>query len=219
MGARSRRLCRGDAPDGREHMRVVRRRIAALARLGFGVPLSTGRLRRCRPASVSAPSSHGPRETRRRACCTFSTSPPSAFILQNVEGLIGVMRDLVADGNTVVTVDHDVRVLAACDHLVEMGPKAGSSGGLVVAQGSVDEVASSAEGASSRRFLRREPRACAQPRRVCAHVRQGGRSHRGGRLAHGEASFRRRSRGQAGRRDGRIRRAKPRSCLRRWFPP
>ena len=58
----------------------------------------------------------------------------------NVDGLLGVMRDLVADGNSVVVVDHDTRVLAACDHLVEMGPVAGAGGGHVIAQGTVEDV-------------------------------------------------------------------------------
>ena len=59
----------------------------------------------------------------------------------NVDGLLGVMRDLVADGNSVVVVDHDVRVLKAADHLIEMGPVAGAEGGHVIAQGTVGEVA------------------------------------------------------------------------------
>ena len=59
----------------------------------------------------------------------------------NVDGLLGVMYDLVADGNSVVVVDHDVRVLKACDHLIEMGPVAGAEGGHVIAQGTVGEVA------------------------------------------------------------------------------
>ncbi len=59
----------------------------------------------------------------------------------NVDGLLGVMRDLVADGNSVVVVDHDVRVLKACDHLIEMGPIAGAEGGHVIAQGTVGDVA------------------------------------------------------------------------------
>ena len=59
----------------------------------------------------------------------------------NVDGLLGVMHDLVADGNSVVVVDHDVRVLKACDHLIEMGPVAGAEGGHVVTQGTVGEVA------------------------------------------------------------------------------
>ena len=63
----------------------------------------------------------------------------------NVEGLLGVMRDLVADGNSVVVVDHDTRVLAACDHLVEMGPVAGAGGGRVIAQGTVKDVAACPE--------------------------------------------------------------------------
>lgn len=40
------------------------------------------------------------------------------------------MRDLVADGNSVVVVDHDVRVLKAAGHLIEMGPVAGAEGGM-----------------------------------------------------------------------------------------
>ena len=59
----------------------------------------------------------------------------------NVDGLLGVMRDLVADGNSVVVVDHDVRVLKACDHLIEMGPVAGAEGEHVIAQGTVGDVA------------------------------------------------------------------------------
>ena len=58
----------------------------------------------------------------------------------NVDGLLGVMYDLVADGNSVVVVDHDVRVLKACDHLIEMGLVAGAEGGHVIAQGTVGEV-------------------------------------------------------------------------------
>ena len=63
----------------------------------------------------------------------------------NVEGLLGVMHDLVADGNSVVVVDHDTHVLAACDYLVEMGPVAGAGGGHVIAQGTVEDVAACPE--------------------------------------------------------------------------
>ena len=63
----------------------------------------------------------------------------------NVDGLLGVMRDLIADGNSVVMVDHDTRILAAADHIIEMGPEAGAGGGRVLAQGSVGEVAQNPE--------------------------------------------------------------------------
>ena len=58
----------------------------------------------------------------------------------NIDGLLGVMRDLIADGNSVVMDDHDVQLLAQADHLVEMGPVAGAGGGRVIAQGSVEQV-------------------------------------------------------------------------------
>ena len=58
----------------------------------------------------------------------------------NVDGLLGVVRDLLADGNTVVMVDHDLRPLRACDWLVELGPGAGKEGGTLVAQGPVTRV-------------------------------------------------------------------------------
>ena len=59
----------------------------------------------------------------------------------NIEGLTGVMRDLTADGNSVVLVDHDTQVLAEADWMIEMGPKAGADGGRVIAQGTVSQLA------------------------------------------------------------------------------
>ena len=58
----------------------------------------------------------------------------------NVDGLVEVMRDLLADGNSVAMVDHDARILRAADHIVEIGPGAGAAGGRVIAQGSVAEI-------------------------------------------------------------------------------
>ncbi|MDO4399708.1 MAG: excinuclease ABC subunit UvrA [Coriobacteriia bacterium] len=58
----------------------------------------------------------------------------------NVDGLLNVVDDLLADGNTVLVVDHDVRVLRQCDHLVEIGPASGADGGRIIAQGSVRDV-------------------------------------------------------------------------------
>ena len=58
----------------------------------------------------------------------------------NIDGLVEVMRDLLADGNSVAMVDHDTRILAAADWLVEMGPGAGADGGRIVAQGTLTEV-------------------------------------------------------------------------------
>lgn len=58
----------------------------------------------------------------------------------NIVGLTGVMRDLVADGNSVILVDHDTQILQEADWLVEMGPQAGVGGGHVIAQGTIPEI-------------------------------------------------------------------------------
>lgn len=60
----------------------------------------------------------------------------------NIVGLTGVMHDLVADGNSVILVDHDTQILKEADWLVEMGPEAGATGGQVIAEGTVSEIAS-----------------------------------------------------------------------------
>jgi len=58
----------------------------------------------------------------------------------NVDGVLAIIRQLLADGNSVVVVDHDTRVLGASDHLIEIGPGAGADGGRVIFQGSIDEA-------------------------------------------------------------------------------
>lgn len=59
----------------------------------------------------------------------------------NIVGLVRVMEDLVADGNSVLLVDHDTQILSESDWIIEMGPGAGAAGGNVVAQGTVEQLA------------------------------------------------------------------------------
>ena len=58
----------------------------------------------------------------------------------NIVGLTGVMHDLVADGNSVILVDHDTQILKEADWIIEMGPEAGAKGGHVIAQGTIPEI-------------------------------------------------------------------------------
>lgn len=58
----------------------------------------------------------------------------------NLDGLKGVMDDLVCDGNTVVLVDHDTQVLSHADWIIELGPGAGAGGGRIIAQGTVPQL-------------------------------------------------------------------------------
>ena len=59
----------------------------------------------------------------------------------NILGLVRVMQDLTADGNSVLLVDHDTQILSRADWLIEMGPKAGADGGQVIAEGTVSDLA------------------------------------------------------------------------------
>lgn len=63
----------------------------------------------------------------------------------NVTGLINAFHELVAQGNSVVVVDHDTRIISAADHVIEIGPQAGKLGGTVVDQGTVAEIKNSAQ--------------------------------------------------------------------------
>lgn len=54
------------------------------------------------------------------------------------------MHDLLADGNSIVLVDHDVQVLREAGWLIEMGPGAGAKGGTLLAQGTVAAIESNA---------------------------------------------------------------------------
>ena len=58
----------------------------------------------------------------------------------NIQGLNAVMHDLVADGNSVLLVDHDTQILSESDWIIEMGPEAGAGGGYVIAQGDIPEI-------------------------------------------------------------------------------
>ena len=62
----------------------------------------------------------------------------------NIVGLTGVMHDLVADGNSVLLVDHDTQILKEADWIIEMGPEAGASGGRVIAEGTIPQIAQNA---------------------------------------------------------------------------
>ncbi len=93
----------------------------------------------------------------------------------NLVGLSGVMHDLVADGNSVVLVDHDAQLLSEVDHLIELGPQAGAGGGRIIAQGTIPEILVSPDSQIAP-FLRERP---ALPKPLCPpeHLFDLGRIH------------------------------------------
>ena len=68
----------------------------------------------------------------------------------NIVGLTGVMHDLVADGNSVILVDHDTQILKEADWVIDMGPGGGESGGRVVATGTPEEIQGNPESITGR---------------------------------------------------------------------
>ncbi len=72
----------------------------------------------------------------------------------NIDGLLGVMDDLIADGNSIVIVDHDTQALSHSDWLVELGPGAGADGGKVIAEGTVEDLEKNKDSRIGR-FLRK----------------------------------------------------------------
>ena len=58
----------------------------------------------------------------------------------NVDGLINLMRQLIKDGNSVVLVDHDTRILRVADYMIEIGPEAGAKGGEIIAKGTIEDI-------------------------------------------------------------------------------
>ena len=58
----------------------------------------------------------------------------------NVDGLINVIKRLVEDGNSIILVDHDTRILSIADYMIELGPAAGADGGNIISKGSMDEI-------------------------------------------------------------------------------
>lgn len=83
--------------------------------------------------------------------------PSTGLHPANIEGLIGVMHDLLDAGNSVVFVDHDVRVLRAADRFIEMGPGAGREGGRILAQGTPEQIAVNPESRIAGFLTGREP--------------------------------------------------------------
>jgi len=80
----------------------------------------------------------------REGSCTCSTEPTTGLHPADVDRLMAQLDRLVASGATVIVVEHDLRVIASSDWVIDMGPGAGDEGGSIVAEGVPRDIARSA---------------------------------------------------------------------------
>ena len=69
--------------------------------------------------------------------------PTTGLHFYDIELLLGVLKRLSDQGNTVVVIEHNLDVIKSSDWIIDMGPEGGSDGGLVIAEGPPSEVAQS----------------------------------------------------------------------------
>lgn len=118
------------------------RRLEPLARVGLGYlrlgqptsQLSGGELQRLKLSSFLADSSGAAQPER----LLIFDEPSVGLHLRDVDRLIGVMHALRNEGHTLIVVEHNLDLLAAADHVIDLGPGAGPEGGHVVYEGDVD---------------------------------------------------------------------------------
>lgn len=110
------------------------------------VSLSSGEAQRAKLAKELA-------KSRKKRTLYLMDEPMTGLHIQEVRRLMAQLHILVNEGHTVIVVEHNIDAVALCDHLVELGPGAGSEGGKVVATGSPASIAKRARTPTGK-FLR-----------------------------------------------------------------
>ena len=71
--------------------------------------------------------------------------PTTGLHTADVHRLIDVLQQLVESGNTVVVIEHNLDVIKTADHIIDLGPEGGDGGGMIVAEGTPEQIAQCAE--------------------------------------------------------------------------
>jgi len=81
--------------------------------------------------------------------------PTTGLHFADVEVLVGVLQELVDQGNSVVVIEHNLDVIKVADHVIDLGPEGGSGGGRIVGAGTPEDIARLPDSHTGR-FLARE---------------------------------------------------------------
>jgi len=79
--------------------------------------------------------------------------PTTGLHFADIERLLGVLQRLADGGNTIIVIEHNLDVIKSADWIIDMGPEGGSGGGMVVAEGTPEQVVEE-EGSFTGQFLR-----------------------------------------------------------------
>ncbi|MDN4479004.1 excinuclease ABC subunit UvrA [Demequina sp. SYSU T00039] len=142
-----------EAADFFEAIPAISRHLRTLVEVGLGYvrlgqpapTLSGGEAQRVKLAS----------ELQRRSTgrtVYVLDEPTTGLHFEDVRKLLGVLQGLVDKGNTVIVIEHNLDVIKSSDWLIDMGPEGGSGGGMVVAEGTPEQVAG-ADGSHTGVFL------------------------------------------------------------------
>ena len=72
--------------------------------------------------------------------------PTTGLHFEDIKALMAVLNRLVAKGNTVIVIEHNLDVINQADYVIDMGPEGGKDGGRIVAQGTIDDIRKSRQG-------------------------------------------------------------------------
>jgi len=131
-----------EAYDVFENIKLIREKLSTLLDVGLGyirlgqsaTTFSGGEAQRIKLAKELSKKGTG-------KTLYILDEPTTGLHFSDVEKLLGVLRLLVEQGNTVVIIEHNMDVIRFSDHVVDLGPEGGEEGGFVVAEGSPDEIA------------------------------------------------------------------------------
>jgi excinuclease ABC subunit A len=143
-----------EAIDHFEHLPSIKNKLDTLSRVGLGyvklgqssTTLSGGEAQRIKLTRELAKRPTG-------KTLYLLDEPTTGLHFHDVKNLIAVLDDLVARGNTMVVIEHNLDVIKSADHVIDLGPEGGDAGGEVIATGTPEEVAA-VEGSYTGTFLR-----------------------------------------------------------------